>query len=390
LVGQIVNGENSSNWQLMVKYLFLIESIRIGGAERLCFDESYELMDRKVENEIVCLSNRKIIDGSILEIDRNFSYLKFVKLSFAGDTRFKQIIHLSKILFKNRKNELRIVSHSTRGAVLAKVAAKMTFTNIHITLFIHQLISLSKPTQAIKRILHSLFADRVTTSSAQFKVDWLKYVKSNFILSKLYKKEIEFNRMGVFLPRLLDTKKNYLECHSIDVSHLIFMSRITNWKGFPVFQEICNIMVDEKIHSLALTTENSRTYIFKAEDFVSKNSHYIKNSGVANYDFRCNAVHLYPTDYGPKVLYPQSIGMNVLECLGLGIGNLISDENFETWPELRNHPLVRVVDWGDQKHVLKEVQEILNMEIENKLRYSFELSEVISITSHVDRVVELY
>jgi hypothetical protein len=373
----------------MVKYVFLIDAIRIGGAERLCFDESYELLGRKIENEIVCLSGTKIIDGSILEVDKNFDYLKLVQLSFAGESRFRQLVHLVRILIHNRKNEVRIISHSTRGAVLARIAAKIMFKRIHITLFIHQLISLSKPTQALKRIFHSLFANRISTSSAQFKTDWLQYIESNLVLSILYKKQIDFNRMGVFLPRLHKTEKMDLELCSNDVAHLIFMSRITNWKGFPVFQEICNKIVDNDIHSLALTTENSRTHIFKAADFVSENSHYIKNSGVANYHFNCNAVHIYPTDYGPKVKYPQSIGMNVLECLGLGIGNLISNENFETWPELRNHPLVRVVDWGNQNHVLKELREILQMKTENKLEYSFQLSEVISIRSHIDRVMEL-
>lgn len=373
----------------MVKYVFLIDAIRIGGAERLCFDESYELIGRKIENEIVCLSSRKIIDGSILEVDKNFDYLRFVKLSFAGESRFRQLIHLARILIDNRKNEVRIISHSTRGAVLARIAANIMFKRIHITLFIHQLISLSKPSQALKRIIHSLFADRISTSSAQFKTDWLQYIESNMVLSTFYKKQIDFNRMGVFLPRLHKTEKIDLELCSYDVAHLIFMSRITSWKGFPVFQEICNKIVDDNIHSLALTTENSRTHIFKAEDFVSENSHYIKNSGVANYDFNCNAVHIYPTDYGPKVKYPQSIGMNVLECLGLGIGNLISNESFETWPELRNHPLVRVVDWENQNLVLKELGEILQMKTENKLEYSFQLSEVISIKSHIDRLMEL-
>ena len=233
--------------QVMVKYVFLIDAIRIGGAERLCFDESYELISRKIENEIVCLSGRKIIDCSILEVDKNFYYLRFVKLSFAGKSRFRQLIHLARIMIDNRKNEVRIISHSTRGVVLARIAAKIMFKRIHITLFIHQLISLSKPSQALKRILHSLFADRISTSSAQFKTDWLQYTESNLVLSAFYKKQIDFNRMGVFLPRLHKTEKIDLELCSNDFAHLIFMSRITSWKGFPVFQEICNKIVDDNI-----------------------------------------------------------------------------------------------------------------------------------------------
>jgi hypothetical protein len=273
----------------------------------------------------VCLSDENFVEGSILEIDKNFQQLNEIKISYAGDARLTQLFQIFRILRHNRQSELRIISHSTRGAMLANIAAKVAFKKIHITLFIHQLITLSSKPQALKRIFHSFFANRVTTSSAQFKNNWVQYIQDNFLLNQLYRKRIEFNRMGVFLPRLHKTEKIDLELCSNDVAHLIFMSRITSWKGFPVFQEICNKIVDDNIHSLALTTENSRTHIFKAEDFVSENSHYIKNSGVANYDFNCNAVHIYPTDYGPKVKYPQSIGMNVLECLCLGIGNVISN-----------------------------------------------------------------
>ena len=43
-----------------LRIVFIVYSIRIGGVERLCFDECYELMDRKIEHEIVCLTDNII------------------------------------------------------------------------------------------------------------------------------------------------------------------------------------------------------------------------------------------------------------------------------------------------------------------------------------------
>jgi hypothetical protein len=45
-------------------------------------------------------------------------------------------------------------------------------------------------------------------------------------------------------------------------------------------------------------------------------------------------IHLYPTNYGSKTRYPQSIGLNVIEFAALGIPSLVSKEVVTTYPEL--------------------------------------------------------
>jgi hypothetical protein len=81
--------------------------------------------------------------------------------------------------------------------------------------------------------------------------------------------------------------------------------------------------------------------------------------------------------------------MNVLEMISQGIPSLISKEGFESWPELRESELVKVVDWTNTDEVSRTVEssrklsgQIRNKEFEN-------LSEAISIENHCHRLVNL-
>ena len=372
------------------KIIFIIDSIRIGGVERLCFDECYELIDRKIDHEILCLTNSVIPEGSILAIDKNYSKIDEINLTFLGKNRFQQILNMRKVLNRNNGNSIQIISHSTRGAVIARVSAILSLRNIHITLFIHQLINLSDFRQKLKRIFHSMFANKITTSSIQFKFSWEAFVKSNILLKMLYRKNIEFNRMGVYVPRLKNSSKgNVLECKKKSL-HLLFMSRITAWKGYPVFKNVCKLMEPAGTHSIVISNENSRKNIFDKNQYVSDKNHYLPNNGIANLDFECDIIHLYPTSYGPEIQHPQSIGMNVIECLGRGIPSLISHDDYETWPELRESPLVRIVNWQNEKETLEILRELIELPQEIKKEHTILLEQVIHIKDHVNQFLRYF
>jgi len=138
-----------------------------------------------------------------------------------------------------------------------------------------------------------------------------------------------------------------------------------------------------------MTASNYRKDIFNPDEFNSDYSHIIFNSSVTSLKLNIGSVHLYPSDYGPNIKYPQSIGMNVLEMISQGIPSLISKEGFESWPELRESELVKVVDWTNTDEVSRTVEssrklsgQIRNKEFEN-------LSEAISIENHCHRLVNL-
>jgi hypothetical protein len=162
--------------------------------------------------------------------------------------------------------------------------------------------------------------------------------------------------MGVYLPRLNSpdfTKKTICED---EVPHLIFLSRITSWKGFEKFNKITQHFAKDKLHTLAITASNYDTEIFNPGEFVANNSHINFNLSIVSLKLTPGSIHLYPSDYGTTVNYPQSIGMNVLEMISLGIPSLISSEGFESWPEFKGSVLVRVVDWSNDLEIKQVVQ----------------------------------
>jgi hypothetical protein len=243
--------------------------------------------------------------------------------------------------------------------------------------------------QKLKRVMHSFFADSVTTSSFQFKLEWESYVKNNLLIKIFYRKKIDFNRMGVHLPRLRDSEKKGLSNCSSSSLHLLFMSRITTWKGYPIFAGICDKMASEGTHSVVISNENSRKDIFRMENYNNHKNHYVPNNGIANIKFFSEIVHLYPTNYGSHISYPQSIGMNVLECLALGIPSLISHDNYETWPEFRDNPMVRIVDWQNENEIVEIIKELSKLNQLEKKGHLIILEDAINIKNHVDKILRL-
>jgi hypothetical protein len=138
-----------------------------------------------------------------------------------------------------------------------------------------------------------------------------------------------------------------------------------------------------------MTASNYRKDILNPEEFNTENSHVVFNSSVTSLQLNLGSVHLYPSDYGPSIKYPQSIGMNVLEMISQGIPSLISKDGFESWPELRESELVKVVDWTNKEEVLRAVESSRKLSSQSRKEEFEKLSGVISIEDHCRRLVNL-
>ena len=99
-------------------------------------------------------------------------------------------------------------------------------------------------------------------------------------------------------------------------------------------------------------------------------------------------VHFYPTNYGEKVRYPQSIGLNVLEFLALGVPSLISQESFLTFPELQDSPLIYVVDWESLSDVKIAFEKAKALDVQERMKEAKHLFSAISIEKHMNTIVE--
>lgn len=367
------------------RILFIAENLRIGGIQRLLLDECYQLLDWGYQPEILSL-NEKLDNDDILLVDRNQEELANIKISYLPRGKIAKIFFLRNYL-KHSDHFALYISHSTTGSAFLRIASILLLKRIRITLQIHQLMTLSDKKQKKKRIYQALSANNIQFSSYQFLLDWNVELENFHLVGRLLKPRFSFNRMGIFLPRLQQNDEKLLEICKADVPHLIFLSRISTWKGYETFSSVTNEFSNEKLHTLVVTTGNANRDVLNLDHFDSSLVHFIFNQGVANLRVHPRSIHLYPSDYGSEVRFPQSIGMNVLEMLAKGVPSLISFDNLETWPEFSDSPLVRQVNWKEIHQIQIAIEEVNSVtEIEKQLEIK-RLVNAISIEEHCTRLL---
>ena len=360
--------------------VFIVDNLRIGGIQRLVLDESYQFIEWGFKVSIISLAP-PLQGDQIINVDRNFPLIGKIKIVYFRSNKFYQTYCFVKFLKKNKSQNI-FISHSTTGAFLMKISSWIIFKKIKIILFIHQFLSLSKSIQALKRVFYSFFCDNLFFSSKQFLVNWEQIVKKNIILRLLSCKKTKFVRMGVYLPRLkYSDPRNYLRFKEYSPS-LIYLSRLTEWKGFNKYLEICNSSLGLKMNCIIFATQINLIDTAKLFNSDLRSVQVLYETGVSEFRMPYGSVHIYPTDYGQLIDNPQSIGMNVLEMIAQGVPSIISTENFESWPELQQSILVRAVDWQDSAKLFEELAECLTISAESAELESKKLSSAIEISKH--------
>jgi len=368
------------------EFIFIVENMRIGGIQRLVLDECYRLIELGHKPTIISLSPQ-LIDDSMFEIDSEFPLVDQISVIYLESNKLFQLRHFCKLIRSIPRGKL-VTSHSASAVPLLRIASIIQKKNINLTLYIHQLVTLSDTKQKLKRFVYSLFANEIAFSSNQFLLDWNVELDQSKFHWAFTKKKMGFDRMGIYLPRLEWGKLNGKEICDSRVPHLIFMSRISTWKGSKDFTEICNRNLKQNLHAIAFVSPSSRKELFDPIEFSSDTAHVLYARGLTNTLIDPKSVHIYPSNYGPKVRFPQSIGMNVLEMIACGIPSLISEEGFESWPELRDSLLVQVVNWDSKIEVDDAITRALNLSIEERRVATEKLLNTISIEQHVNRIVE--
>ena len=368
-------------------FVIVAENLRIGGVQRLLIDESYQFLAWDSSPQIVSLAP-KMPGDHLPDLDEEFKPSKKLNITHLSANKVAQIKYFYNFMRKQESPRV-FITHSTTGAALLRISSILALKRILIILQIHQLISLSDKRQQFKRIIYSMCANYVLFSSNQFLLEWELLINKKKYSKLIYRKRLKFDRMGVYLPRLSSSDFQKKKLCKSDVPHLIFLSRVTSWKGFEKFKSLTVQYSSSEIHTLAMTASNYRKDIFNPDEFNTDQSHVIFNSSVTSLQLNLGSVHLYPSDYGPKIKHPQSIGMNVLEMISQGIPSLISKEGFESWPELQDSELVKVVDWNNTEDVLSTIESSRKLSTQRRREEFEKLSEAISIEDHCRRLVNL-
>lgn len=363
----------------------LVDSLNVGGIERLSLDESYWLKAANINSSVLVLGIHKQ-STTIMDVDDVYFTENKINIVYLGKNKLTQLRSLVKLFKKTSKKSI-VVSHSAGGIGLIFLSKILTFKKIRAFLWIHQAITLSKRAQANKRIFYSLFAEKIFFGARHFQIEWTRYI-SRSIWKVFYYKKSHFDRIGVFLPRVnweKHEKVHFCDNHP-QVSHIIFASRMTSWKGFEKFQDICDSLLNREIHSIVMRVNSGE--ISNKSNKVDEFEHTAVNLSPSNIHTNNRLVHFYPTNYGNKVRYPQSIGLNVLEFLALGIPSLISQESFLTFPELKNSPLIQVVDWDSLSDVKVAFEKAKSLNVQERMKEAKHLFSAISIEKHMNTIVE--
>jgi glycosyltransferase involved in cell wall biosynthesis len=231
-------------------------------------------------------------------------------------------------------------------------------------------------------------ADEIRTSSRQFILEFEKSYRVFLKFNLGLKGRISFDRMGIYLPRIDWNQENSISAEISLKPALVFNSRITEWKGFETFINLAKHLGEEFQYILITSRMTHQNQLI--ESFISlPTSKVFFGKSVSNFLWEIPAIHIYPTRYGEKVKFPQSIGLNVLECLALGIPSMISEEGFESWPELQNSAAIFVTNWEIDETVraIRKITES-NPKI---LRTSYNsFHQFISIEQHLNQILNLF
>ena len=161
---------------------------------------------------------------------------------------------------------------------------------------------------------------------------------------------------------------------------------MTEWKGFQVFLNLASKFnsINHKIVFEISKAKNRQTEI---QDLDKDDNHAFYSKSPVSFKYPSKSLHIYPTNYGDSIKYPQSIGMNVLEFLALGVPSLISKEGFESWPELEKSVLIETCNWLNSIEVDDKLNKLLNIDETSARDESLKLRESISIERHVTNLV---
>jgi glycosyltransferase involved in cell wall biosynthesis len=363
-----------------MKILIICDSFNIGGIQRLALDQAYGLADLGVHGEILVMSSRDATKSDSFEINESGLIRKHrVKINYLPGTRKEQFLHIKKMLASGQYNK--IFAHSLRGGVLAWVICKIFRYDLSVLTVIHQLPSLSSPIQRYKRMFYSQFCDKLYIFSVAAKNDWLSNQNRNLFV-KLFtsRRKVFVCRNGVYLPRLTQSYEgtnNFFE-----LKRIMFIGRLTAWKGLATFLEIAQLEVLKKQKILIISPTEPHEFLKNLNDDFGNRITCITGKSVSEITFYPGDLLLYPVIF--EGMFIEGVSINVLEMACIGVPSIISN-GVETWPELVTLGILQVVNW-------KETNSIANL-ILNQYKFSssdkiFEARRLIDINNNLNIMLQ--
>jgi glycosyltransferase involved in cell wall biosynthesis len=334
----------------------IIDDFKIGGIQRLALDQAYALNEIGLKATVIVLNSMPGHDvPSFLYAEEDLIKNLKIEIVFFDGSKYQQ--------FKKLKNHVSLsnsellICHSLRATVFCRLIKSLLKSKCVIVTTLHQILSMSAPIQRVRRVFYSQFADVLFAYSVAVKKDWDYRRKHNpFIWLISSRKAMSICRNGVYLPRINFNKENSTK-EINNIKRLVFVNRLTAWKGLPVALKIIEAKEFSDASLLLITPENPEEYLTNLKPDILNRILFSVGKSVSQIEFNSGDIHIYPATYGPSSRYIESISINVLEMACFGVKSFVTKGGVETWPELVKSGIIYEVSWLDVPSVIRTMLE---------------------------------
>ena len=361
--------------------LIIVDNLLIGGIQRLALDQAYKISESKNTCTILVLNKKTTFKkGTFLFSEAHILNQKKIKVQYVPGSRIMQAIQIIK-LFRSETYD-KVIAHSLRGGLIAFVCRPLTFRKFSISTTIHQLPSFSKKTQRLKRMFYSQFTDRLFIFSSAALNNWNSERNKSFLARVLtIRRAPELCRNGVYLPRLVNRQSRTRS--SRKPTRLIFIGRLTEWKGFNYFLDLIKLEELIALDILIIVPTDPSTYLKNLPEKIRKKVKFTIGKSVSEIKFKSGDIHIYPVINSSG--YVESISINVLEMASLGIPSLVTMNGSDTWPELIRKRLVIEVDWSNLKAVSKVISKLKLKDSSDQL---LKTRKILDVENNLNQIIK--
>ena len=364
--------------------LIFVDNMRIGGYQRLALDEAYALSDRGWETLLLTLEQRhnpnSVID--LTNIESDLLAKKGIQVSVLPESRIKLFFAIRKLL-KSLDFSALIISHSLRSSfVLRLIQFTIINSNYTINTKIHQIPQLSDARQRFKRFLYSQFTDKLYCFSEAVKANWYPQFGPSFEWVVRLGKDIKLLRNGVYVPRIPTLSRDQDE----NRPRIIFLGRITFWKGLEVVAELAKVQSLSSFDFLLIVPQWTEDEVKDLRPILGNRLKIISGKSINEIKFFQGDIHIYPTQYPFDPSFAESISLNCLELAVVGIPSFVTKGGQQTWTESIFMNFFIEVNWSDVSGVAKKIRSISLKPIDANVQ--LQLLKLVDVNNEIDRLIE--
>lgn len=317
------------------------------------------------------------IDSSFIKNEELMIKKLAIDVVYAPGKRLNQLQFLKKYLVANDFKY--IFTCSMRASVLSWCLRFVYRFDLFIFNTIQQLPSLTSPSQHLRRALYSQFSDKLFICCAAALDDWNHRRKKSLVVKLVStRKKVELCRNGIYIPRLLSNESLPI---FTGLKRIVFIGRLTAWKGLDKFLEIAQQNEYKDIEILLVTPTDPANYLVQLDKSLLNRIQCVIGKSISDIKFQSGDLHLYPATYGDNT-FVEGISLNVLEMACMGIPSLVTKNGCATWPELQDLGIVYEVDWND----VNEIKKII-ARIDIQISSIFKAREIIDIRNNLNQML---